>query len=542
MRKRRRPRPQPDRALTLTPVLLDCPECRHRTYADYNNFRTITTLDGVIRLTLTIRRCPNPACSRFLRPYRPEAEPHLALPYHEFGLDVMTTVGRLRYAEHRSIPEIHRELTRRGIVVAQRTVTNLLDRYDELRALATADPKRLEPLLRPQGRVILAIDGLQPDVGHEVLWVLRDCLSGEILLARSLLSSTAKDLAGLIDQVRGSLPVPITGVVSDGQESIRNAVAMALKGVPHQLCHFHYLREAAKPIYEADRHAKKELKKRVRGIRKIERAAEEKETEGGEDDAEAEVVRGYCAAVRAALTDDGLPPLAASGLKLHDRLTRIAASLDQVAAKAGALPGGLVRLRQLLRRGLEDTVALFPAVRESYKWVKRAARILKNEGGLAAKEVRRRLVQLLVRMRQAATTTGEPSVRAGLKQFLKVTKSYWPGLFRCYESADLPRTNNDLEHTFGSHRYHERRASGRRRASPGLVVMGSARVVSGLATRLRPEEGLVLRPGYVEQWQELRADLERRRESRRKQRRFRHDPAAYLAQLERQCLQLTLPP
>ena len=539
MRKRRRPRPQPDRALTLTPVTVDCPECGHRTYADYNNFRTITTLDGVIRLTLTIRRCPDPACSRFLRPYRPEAEPHFALPYHEFGLDVMALVGRLRYAEHRSIPEIHRELTRRGIVVAQRTVTNLLDRYDELRALATADPERLGPLLRPQGRVILAIDGLQPDVGHEVLWVLRDCLSGEILLAKSLLSSTAKDLAGLITQVKKALPVPITGAVSDGQESLRNAVVMALEGVPHQLCHFHYLREAAKPIYEADRHAKKELKKRVRGIRKIERAAEAR-AEEGEDDAEAEVVRGYCAAVRAALTDDGLPPLAASGLKLHDRLSRIAASLDQVAAKAKALPGGLNRLRQLLRRGLEETAALFPAVRESYKWVKRAARILKNEEELAAKKVRRRLVQLLVRMRKAAATA-EPSVRAGLKQFLKVTKSYWPGLFRCYESPDVPRTNNDLEHTFGSHRYHERRASGRRRGSPGLVVMGSARVISGLATRLRPEEGLVLRPGYVEGWQELRADLERRRESRRKQRRFRHDPAAYLAQLEQQCLQLTLP-
>jgi hypothetical protein len=521
-------------------VIRDCPECQHRTYADYNNFRTISTLDGVFRLTLTIRRCPNPACSRFLRPYRPEAEPHFALPYHEFGLDIMALVGRLRYAEHRSIPEIHRELTRRGIVVAERTVTNLLDRYDELRALATADPRRLEPLLRPQGRVILAIDGLQPDVGHEVLWVLRDCLSGEILLARSLLSSTAKDLAGLIEQVRGSLPVPITGVVSDGQESIRNAVALALKGVPHQLCHFHYLREAAKPIYEADRHAKKELKKRVRGIRKIERAAE-KEAAEGEDDAEAEVVRGYCAAVRAALTDDGLPPLAASGLKLHDRLSRIAASLDHVAAKAGDLPGGLNRLRQLLRRGLEETAALFPAVRESYKWVKRAARILQNEEGLPAKRVRRRLVQLLVRMRKAAAATGEPSVRAGLRQFLKVTKSYWPGLFRCYDSADVPRTNNDLEHAFGSHRYHERRSSGRRRASPGLVVMGSARVISSLATRLRPDEGLVLRPGYVQRWREQRAELEARRESRRKQHRFRHDPAGYLTGLEQRCLQLLLP-
>src|SRR5215212_728179 len=338
---RKRSRPQPDRALTLTPLTLDCPDCQHRTPADYNNFRTVTTLDGVLRLTLTIRRCPNPNCPRFLRPYRPEAEPHFALPHHEFGLDVIAIVGRLRYAEHRSIPEIHHELTRRGVVVAVRTVTNLRDRYDERRALASADPSRLEPLLRHHRRVVLAIDGLQPDVGHEVLWVLRDCLSGEILLAKSLLSSTAKDLAGLITQVHRALPVPVTGVVSDGQGSLRKAVAKALPGVPHQLCHFHYLREAAKPISEADRHAKKELKKRVRGIRRIERQAEQT----GADD-EADMVRDYCAAVRAALTDDGLPPLTAAGVKLHDRLSRIGASLDRVQSKAGTLPGGLKKLRQ----------------------------------------------------------------------------------------------------------------------------------------------------------------------------------------------------
>ena len=443
MRKPRRPRPQPDRALYLSPVIRDCPECQTRTSADYQNFRTVTTLDGTIRMTLLIRRCPNPTCSRFLRPYRPEAEPHFALPYHEFGLDVLTRVGYLRYAEHRSVPEIHLELIRQGVILAQRTVTNLLDRYDELKALSSADPQRLDPLLRPQGRVILAIDGLQPDVGHEVLWVLRDCLSGEILLAKSLLSSTAKDLAGLITQVRKALPVPITGVVSDGQDSLRKAVKQALSGVPHQLCHFHYLREAAKPIYEADRHAKKELKKRVRGIRPIERQAE-KAQEQDPDDAEAEIVRGYCAAVRAALTDDGLPPLAASGLRLQDRLSQIAASLDRVAGLAGSLPGGLKRLQQLLRRGLEETAELFPAVQEAYKWVKRVARLLKNEPGLPAKQVRRRLVQLLVRMRRAAATTSEPAVRAGLNQFVKVTKSYWPGLFRCYEVPDLPRDRKSV--------------------------------------------------------------------------------------------------
>jgi hypothetical protein len=185
-------------------------------------------------------------------------------------------------------------------------------------------------MLARQGRVILALDGLQPDVGHEVLWVLRDCLSGEVLLARSLLSSTQDDLARLLTEVQGALAVPIVGVVSDGQDSIRKAVKAALDGVPHQLCQFHYLREAAKPVYEADRHAKVQLKKKVRGIRPIERKVE------GREDAEARDIRGYCAAVRSALTDDGRPPLAASGLKLVDRLTQVAASLDRVGAKRGS--------------------------------------------------------------------------------------------------------------------------------------------------------------------------------------------------------------
>jgi transposase-like protein len=123
------------------------------------------------------------------------------------------------------------------------------------------------------------------------------------------------------------LDVPIHGVISDGQHSIRKAVQAALPDVPHQLCHFHYLREAAMPVYEADRHAKKELKKHLRGVRPIERAVEKR------TDEEAKAIRGYCQAVRSALTDDGRPPLEAPGLKLNARIAAIVASLTRVSEK-----------------------------------------------------------------------------------------------------------------------------------------------------------------------------------------------------------------
>jgi hypothetical protein len=313
-------RPEPTITRDLQPLRTDCPRCGLLMWADYANRRTVATLGGLTRLSLTIRRCRNPDCPACHRPYRPEREGHIALPRHEFGLDVIALVGALRYAEHRSAPEIHRHLSGRGLAVSQRTVSNLLDRYDELLAVALTDGGRLKGLLAQQGRVILAIDGLQPDVGHEALWVLRDCLSGEILLARSLLSARQQDLAGLLAEVRDALAVPVAAVVSDGQHSIRKAVAHALPGVPHQLCQFHYLREAAKPVYEADRHAKKRLKREARGVRKIERAAE------GRGGPVAEAILGYCGAVRSALTDDGRPPLEASGLKLRRRLGAVSAS------------------------------------------------------------------------------------------------------------------------------------------------------------------------------------------------------------------------
>ena len=245
---------------------------------------------GNCRLILRVRRCRNPACEWYHRSYRPEEEGRWALPHGEFGLDVIALVGMLRYAAHRSIPEIHQALRDRGVSIAERTVTHLLQRYEELVALHLADQPRLWGRLNEQGQIILAIDGLQPDVGHEVLWVLRDCLSGEVLLARSLLSACEAELTSLLREVQHALDVPIRGVISDGQHSIRKAVQAVLPDVPHQLCHFHYLREAAKPVYEADRHAKKELKKHLRGVRPIERAIEQR------CDAEAEAIRGYCLA------------------------------------------------------------------------------------------------------------------------------------------------------------------------------------------------------------------------------------------------------
>ena len=290
------------------------------------------TLDGLVRRR---RRRPVRSCRHRQGPHpkvclRPEREGRFALPRPGFGLDVIASVGAARHAAHRSIPEIHAELVRRGVPIRARGVADLRDRSDAWLALSGSDGERRRAVAAQAGRVVRAIDGPHPDARHAVLWVIRDLLSGEVLLARGPPSSSQDDLAKLRGAVQGASPVPITGVVSDGRTSIRQAVARAPDGVPRQLGHFPCLREAATPVYAADRHAKVQPKKKVRATRPIERKVE------GRKDAEAESIRGGRAAVRAAPTGAGRPPREASGSKLADRLTKVADRPDRVGAKRGS--------------------------------------------------------------------------------------------------------------------------------------------------------------------------------------------------------------
>jgi hypothetical protein len=179
-------------------------------------------------------------------------------------------------------------------------------------------------------------------------------------------------------------------------------------------------------------------------------------------------------------------------------------------------------------------------VRAAYGWVHRAASILTNEAGLDGAGVRRRYRGLIAAMSRHAGSAGR--LRGALERFRKVTRSYWPGLFHCYEVEGPPRTNNGLEQFFGSYRYHERRASGRKVACPGTVVCGSVRIIAATASRLRPIEAADLVPTDPAAWRALRESLERRQAVRTLGRRFRRDPAAYLQELEQNLIKRALPP
>ena len=168
----------------------------------------------------------------------------------------------------------------------------------------------------------------------------------------------------------------------------------------------------------------------------------------------------------------------------------------------------------------------------------RAAGILKNQEALAGSAVAGRYQTLV---HGACGQAADSKLKPAVEHFVKVTESYRPGLFHCYDVADLPRTNNALEQLFGSTRHHERRCTGRKVASPSLVLRGSVRVVAGLGTRARTYRGEELAPREIESWRTVRVQLEHRRKTRVLRRHFRANPVAYLQELEDMLLKPALP-
>jgi hypothetical protein len=192
-------------------------------------------------------------------------------------------------------------------------------------------------------------------------------------------------------------------------------------------------------------------------------------------------------------------------------------------------------LQQLLSRALQRTATLWPPLKSAYALVYQATHILANHEQQTGTQIRETYLAHLSHMQEQKTSLG--ALSTAIDHFAKITENFAPGLFHCYDVADLPRTNNDLEHCFGVARTHERRATGRRGAIPGVVVRGSVRLMAVVMAQREDLEAADLQPRDYQAWRQLRMHLQFRQEARRKQFRFRKDPAAYLAALEAQLLE-----
>jgi hypothetical protein len=335
----------------LRAELTTCLTCatRLRRYATLSE-RTVITLDGPIQITHCGYRCPRSDCSTHLRSYRSAAADALALPGFTFGLDVVILVGQLRLAMQHTLDQTHQALLRRlapfELTISRREVLYLFDAYCTLLRAAheSASDTAWQDQVRANGGLILSIDGIQPDKGNETVYLVRDVLSGRVLAAENVRVSDTPTITALLQPIR-DLQLPVIGAVSDAQESLLQAIASLWPAIPHQVCQFHYLREASRPMYDLDRGLRTQVRKAreqpVRAVRN--QIAHQVSKLDGEAEGSAQrcahlqVLDDYALAMVTALNLDGQQPFRYASLAVDDALSEIASSLERLS-KGGAPP------------------------------------------------------------------------------------------------------------------------------------------------------------------------------------------------------------
>src|SRR5512144_2146162 len=277
----------------------------------------------------------------------------IAPPYWAIGWDVFCWIGHRRCSRHMAIPLIQSELRDDyAITLSEDAIEKYIRRYQVMLAARQQDAELLRRQYPAGAEIILCIDGLQPEKGHEALDVVRELTRKRVWFAEPLLSATEDEVRRLIQKAKEwaqALGTPVGLWMSDKQEAFVKGIAAEFPDVPHRYCDNHFLRDLAKPVLDADSHAKVQMRKKVRGLRAIEQVVlrrpkaqtqedltpEARGTTAAGDwspavvDAAGSVVLDYCAAVRGILNDDQGGPLDPPGLRMAEALHEVQESIHR---------------------------------------------------------------------------------------------------------------------------------------------------------------------------------------------------------------------
>jgi len=346
-----------------------CSHCGKYTYIYEHRDRRLYLLTGAIHLVSKIAHCMDKACPGHQEVIESAAEMSLAPPFWTIGWDVFAWMGHRRFARSWSVPQIRAELMdSHGITVSPDLIEDYLQRYQAIVAARESAPESLAEAYRNVKDLVLTIDGLQPEKGHETLYVVRELRLKRVWFATPLLSSSGAEVKSVLEQADAwakRLGKPVRLWISDKQKAFVSGIAEVFAGVPHRYCSNHFLRDLAKPVLERDSHAKVQMRRKVRGLREVERRILEERRKGSSpsassDEAETaatptpatlsasspapsaasmvpdatrveaqDIVLAYAAGIRGILNDDQGGPLDPPGLRMAEALGEVRASLQR---------------------------------------------------------------------------------------------------------------------------------------------------------------------------------------------------------------------
>jgi hypothetical protein len=491
--------------------------CDHRRHR-------IFTLQGPVEVVCKLAHCSARQCAAHAKTRSPYAETLLTLPWWLIGWDVFCWMGHRRFARHWSVPQICSELADTyQIPLSADAIEDALRRYQTMLAARQQDPQVLAAAYQNVKALVLSIDGLQPEKGHETLYVVRELNAKRIWFAEALLSSSADEVRRLLIQARAwatQLGLPVHLWLSDKQDAFVTGIAAEFPGVPHRYCVNHFLRDLAKPMLEADSHAKVKMRRTVRGLRTIEREVLQQRrpsaaaapavapatespavvpaattpvtpvpaSQAAKDRAAAtappadasEVVLDYCSAVRGILNDDQGGPLQPPGLRMAEALGDVRASLQRNldTNRGGRAHTQLQRLAACIDRGVAEVQAEHMVVRQHLQEIQRvAATLISANGAAAARQTQ------FTRLQEEFAGLDTPFYQ----HVAGVMASFAAGLFVGGETLPCLQDNLDLERWFRKPKGHERRIHGHRHAGVRIVQEGPTLLLALDAHMTHPE-------------------------------------------------------
>jgi len=465
-----------------------CPKCGNRMHVRGHRQRNILTLDGPVRLNIVCVQCPHEACA-YRKLLGSEEESAFAMPRWGIGWDVFCWIGQRRFSRHWSVSQIRNELKDSyDIRLSDDAIEDHIASYQCMVAARHQDPEELAHVYRDTKEVVLTMDGLQPEKGHETLYVLREVTQNRVWFAEPLLSGATDEIRKLF--VRGKelaigLGVNVVLWISDKQDAFVKSVAEEFPGVPHRFCENHFFRDLAKPVLDIDSTAKKKMRSNIRGLRALEREvleaqrvpkvelsskssvandAEQAVSLSGEGGA---VVLDYCSVVRGILNDNRGGPYNPPGIRMVEALADVQQSLERIASsgKKGPAFELLDRLKGFIDRGVADQQEAFTRVRAYTAHVRQVMDILNVEDGSSLAE---RQPLFMAKLAELQTLVDDKMYAA----MAKVMNSFQVGLFAGAELTDFPRDNLDLERWFRLPKSHERRIHGHHHAGIRIVREG----------------------------------------------------------------------
>lgn len=481
------------------PELPACPIC-NGPLALYNYLawdKTVQTLDNVLSIASRPGHCADPACPGHTMRLLSAQGQQIAMPGSTYGYDVLARIGWLRQERRETYPEIQAELFRQ-VQISKTHVRYLYHQfYLPLLACHTRQHwARLEQAAQQHRGLIIALDGLAPEGGEPQLWFIRELFTGLTLRSGWLSQQDHTTFEAFLEPV-AQLPWPIRAVLSDKQKGLLPAVAKVLPHSWHQFCQGHYLKNLAEPLAEADEAFKVELRKTIRqevgDLIRAEKPADTAEagvltvtgllpsplaakapltatpepvstvnSEAMEtfptanpepvstvnpETAEAhEIVDSLTRRIRYLLTLKGRPPFRLAGIEMYLRLQEITTLMDELLTHRSA--PRLERLSQGVGGTLATFTSDYQSLTQGAEWLRDISAILEppTDHQVTSEQVAQNLRTYLDDLGHLLGLS--PPLDAFRQHLDKVSTSYWPGLFHCYDLQNLPRTDNGLESHF----------------------------------------------------------------------------------------------